>query len=414
MPLVRLALALVAAVLSSACTGEPPATAPPVTPPQRMAAVMSVLGRGDFRPGRTSAEIAVRGATAYTTTWGNSPATSALYIWDVAADQPRLVDSVLVDSATTLSDVAVSDDGALLIVSTETNPGGSIVVYTLTDPRRPARLVRYTSPDIAAGVHTAEIGRVNGRLTGFLSVDASARLGVKARLVTLDLSDPARPQQLFSREIGTPFVHDTFIRDGILFVALWNDGLAIWDVGGAGKGGTLAAPVELGLIKTPGGQVHNVWWMKDRGTGSARYAFVGQEGPSVGFTRAAGDIHVIDVSDMSAPRQVAIYSVPNAGTHNFSVDEANGILYAAYYNGGVRALDVRGDLSACAAGERVRPVANTSLQLCDVGRMGRELSVGLLDRGTPVYIWGVQHVDGVVYASDMLNGIWKLRASVRP
>jgi len=25
-----------------------------------------------------------------------------------------------------------------------------------------------------------------------------------------------------------------------------------------------------------------------------------------------------------------------------------------------------------------------------------------------VYIWGVQYLDGSVYASDMLNGIWKL------
>jgi hypothetical protein len=26
-------------------------------------------------------------------------------------------------------------------------------------------------------------------------------------------------------------------------------------------------------------------------------------------------------------------------------------------------------------------------------------------------VWGVQYVGGDVYASDMLNGIWKLRAA---
>jgi hypothetical protein len=29
----------------------------------------------------------------------------------------------------------------------------------------------------------------------------------------------------------------------------------------------------------------------------------------------------------------------------------------------------------------------------------------------PVYIWGVQLVGSRVYASDMLNGIWKLGAA---
>ena len=43
-----------------------------------------------------------------------------------------------------------------------------------------------------------------------------------------------------------------------------------------------------------------------------------------------------------------------AGAHNFSVDEAKGLLYAAYYNAGVRVLDVRGDLGA-APFRKVRP-----------------------------------------------------------
>ncbi len=394
-------------ILLAGCGGDTPTNTP-----TRHAATMTVLGRGDYKPARTTAELAVRGTTAYTTTWDNSPATSVFYIWDVSANQPRLVDSVKVDSATTTSDVAVTDDGSLLVVSTETRPGGSIVIYTLADPRKPQRLVRYTSADIDPGVHTAEIGRVNGKLTGFLSVDRTS--ASNARLVIVDLSDAAHPRPLLSREIGTPYMHDSFIRDGILFLATWNEGLVIWDVGGGGKGGTLAAPVELGRIRTPGGEVHNVWWMKDAVTGSARYAFVGQEGPKVGFTGASGDIHVIDLGDMSAPKEVAIYSIPGAGTHNFWVDETAGILYAAYYNGGVRALDVRGDLGSCELPQKVRPVAQTSLLLCDMGLMGRELSVGLLDRGNPVFVWGVQYANGYLYASDMLNGLWKLAGTARP
>ena len=70
---------------------------------------------------------------------------------------------------------------------------------------------------------------------------------------------------------------------------------------------------------------------------------------------SAGDVHIVDVGDLSTPsswREVAVFRVPNAGTHNFVVDEARGILYAAYYDGGVRALDVRGDLGSCTDAQR--------------------------------------------------------------
>ena len=50
---------------------------------------------------------------------------------------------------------------------------------------------------------------------------------------------------------------------------------------------------------------------------------------------------------------------------------------------------------------------------CDLKLMGREMGLGLLDVGKPVYVWGAQYLNGVVYASDMLNGLWKLRALTR-
>jgi hypothetical protein len=372
-----------------------------VTPP----ATLAVLGRGNVpRPDpRITAELTVRGTTAYTTTWGNSGTGSALYIWDVAGNVPLLVDSVTVDNATTLGDVAVSDDGSLLIVATERTPG-SIAIYGLTDPRRPVLLTRYATANTFAGVHTAEIGRVNGVLYGVLCIDPGS---TPARLVIVDLSTPTAPREVFTQVMGRPFVHDTFLRDGLLYLALWNDGVAIWDVGGGGRGGTITSPVELGRVVTANGEVHNIWWLKDPQTGSTNYAFIGEEGPSSG-NHASGDVHVVDVSNMSAPREVAYYAVSGAGTHNFSVDEPNGILYAAYYNGGVRAIDVRGDLAGCTDAQRSRP-SGSSTALCDLTRMGREVAVGLVDPANPVYIWGVQYTEGAVYASDMLTGLWKLR-----
>jgi len=128
---------------------------------------------------------------------------------------------------------------------------------------------------------------------------------------------------------------------------------------------------------------------------------VGEEGPGAVGVQSSGDIHVVDVTNFASPHEVAFFHVDGAGTHNFSVDEQRGILYAAYYNGGVRAIDVTGDLSSCATTEK------SGDGRCDLAMMGRELAHGPTGRG-PVYIWGVQLVGQRLYASDMLNGIWKL------
>jgi len=100
---------------------------------------------------------------------------------------------------------------------------------------------------------------------------------------------------------------------------------------------------------------------------------------------------------------VAFYHLAGAGTHNFSVDETRGVLYAAYYNGGVRAIDITGDLSSCDAASK------SGDGRCDLGLMGREVAHAP-EEALPVYVWGVQVVGQYVYASDMLNGVWKFTA----
>jgi len=404
-------IAPVAFALAAACSSSDvskPADTSGVTSSNPV--TISTLGRGDFWPVRTTGEIFVRGTTAYTTTWGNTVAQAGVFfIWDVSADIPKLVDSVKVPNAQTLGDIAVSDDGSLLVVATE-YVTGSIAVYSLVDPRKPILLSRFSSFQTTFGVHTAEIGRVNGKLYAFLACDPGS--GIGGQIAIVDLSNPSVPQQVFFKQVGNPTVHDTFVRDGLLFLALWNDGVAIWDIGGGTLGGTPSAPKEVSRLQTVNGHVHNIWWLKDPVTGSNRYAFIGEESPGTLGISSSGDIHVVDISNMSAPKEVAFYTVAGAGTHNFSVDEPNGILYAAYYNGGVRALDVRGDLGTCTTAQKSTPVNGTNA-LCDLRKMGRELGIGLQANGG-VYVWGVQYLGGLVYASDMPNGIWKLRAVNRP
>jgi hypothetical protein len=152
------------------------------------------------------------------------------------------------------------------------------------------------------------------------------------------------------------------------------------------------------------GNVHHLWWFHDPSAGSKRYVFVGEEGPGVTGSSSSGDIHVVDISDIDNPREVAYYTLAGAGTHNFAMDEAAGILYAAYYNGGVRALDVRGDLGACP------DAARASDGRCNLGLAGRVAGVALSDQ--MVSIWGVA-LDGTkLYASDMLSGLFSFNVGV--
>ncbi|MEO5580454.1 MAG: hypothetical protein ABIR58_07325, partial [Gemmatimonadaceae bacterium] len=389
---------VVTALSLAACDNPADAVDPgPITTPGTIDPVaLTVSGRGPVQD-RFIAELWVQGSTGYTSTWGTRTVGgvqsrgNAIKIWNVAGAAPVLVDSVIVADATTLGDIQTTADGRYLVVATEREPG-SIVIYDLADPVKPRLVSRFTNPNTNPGVHTAEVQTVNGRSYAFLSIDPGGASA--ARLVIADITDPADPREVFTREMGSPFVHDVFVRDGILMAALWNDGLAIFDIGGGGRGGSPANPVQLGSVKTVGGKAHNINWFHDPVTGSKRYAFVGEEGPGSIGSSSIGDIHVVDVSDMTNPREVAFFHAPGAGAHNFSSDEPRGLLYAAFYNGGVRALNVRGDLSTCTAAQM------SADNRCDLVKMGREAARGLLDAGFPVFVWGVQYTSGRLYASD--------------
>jgi hypothetical protein len=348
---------------------------------------------------RFTADLSVRGSWAYTGTWGRrgQDPGNVVKVWNVAGSKPLLVDTLVLEGATTTGDVQVSEDGKLLVVATE-RTGGSIAIYGLTDPAHPALITRYHTASTEPGVHTATVERVGGRLYGFLCIDPLG--STPARLVIVDLSDPAHPAETSVLTIGQPFVHDVFVRDGLLFTAEWNAGLGIWDIGGGGRGGSPANPVRLSLTPTVGGAAHNVGWLHDA-SGGKRWVFVGEEQPGVTGSASAGDIHVLDAADLAHPEEVAFFHTSLAGTHNFTMDEAHAVLYAAYYNAGVRAIDVHGDLGACTDEQRGLDAR------CDLTKMGRLLGRALDPGDLPqaVYTWGVQYTGGRLFASDMINGL---------
>ena len=191
--------------------------------------------------------------------------------------------------------------------------------------------------------------------------------------------------------VGVPAnygLHDTYVRDGLAFLCVWDEGVYIYDVGNGMAGGTIEAPKLVSSIKTARGNTHNAWWYHSP-LGSKRYLFVGEEGAGSVGSSSSGSIHVVDVSNLASPVEVGTYTLAGAGTHNFWVDESAEILYAAYYNGGVVALDVSGTLPG--------NLATRELARIQPGGAGN------------TYVWGVMQYQGDLFASDMLSGFWRLR-----
>jgi hypothetical protein len=367
--------------------GDPGGNEPPP------GASFTVVAGGHNVPERFSSDLWVHGSWAYTGTWGAVPRNGVrgdvLKIWSLDANgTPTLTDSIKIPAISTVSDVQVSDDGSVLVFSTERGANAGLYVYQLTDPRRPTFR---DSALVADGIHTATIADIAGGRYVFAARDPK-----DPALLVYDITDPAAIVLRATVPIPPDYgIHDTYVRDGLAFVFAWNTGVIIYDVGNGIRGGAPSNPVEVSRLLTadngvPGGSaVHNGWWFHNPVLAENRYLFIGQEGAGVVGSQSSGDLHVVDVSDLPHPKEVAFFHLDGAGTHNFWVDEARQILYMAYYNGGVVALDVSGQL---------------------LGDLHNRLIAEIKPGGdADTYVWGVQLSGGSLYAIDMLSGLWQLK-----
>jgi hypothetical protein len=354
---------------------------------------LTVRSGGNNVPERYSSDLWVYGDHAYTGTWGGIDRKGnfgdVLKIWSLSASgAPTLSDSIKLAEIGTVSDVQVSQDGQVLLFSTEFGSNEGVYLYSLANPIHPAFLDSVLVP---GGVHTATLAEIGeGRY-----VFAARNPWIEGpALVIYDVTDPSNISLSATVPVPANYgIHDTFVRDGLAFVFAWNTGVIIYDVGNGIRGGSPSTPVEVsrlvtGVNNAGSPAVHNGWWFHNPVTGERRYLFIGQEGPAVIGSKASGDIHVVDVSDLAHPREVAFFHLNGAGTHNFWMDEARQILYAAYYNAGVVALDVSGTLSGS--------LSDRLLSQVKPGGSGN------------TFTWGVQLANGSLYAIDMLSGLWQL------
>ncbi len=311
-----------------------------------------------------------------------------MFVWDVTdPSNIELMDSVVVD-ARVVNDVKVSDDASWAIITREgaSTRRNGIVVLDLADPAHPSILSELTD-SLTGGIHNVWI---NGDVVYAVNNGTSA-------MHILDLSDPAAPAHLGRFEIRPgetdKVLHDVWAEDGYAYLSYWDDGLVIADVGAGTHGGTPTEPAFVSRISYPAGNTHVAWRNRD-------YVFLGDEIGTADGMR--GYIHVIDVSDIDNPREVAKYDLPEAGAHNVWVEDD--VLYIAYYQGGLRIVDVSGTLRG------------------DLYRQGRELGFfrteaaeGAGLAANSANAWGPQPHKGNLFVSDMTSGLWVVKhARPRP
>jgi hypothetical protein len=103
---------------------------------------------------------------------------------------------------------------------------------------------------------------------------------------------------------------------------------------------------------------------------------------------------VIEFDAPANPREVARYEVPEGGTHNFWIE--NDVLYVAYYNQGLRVVDISGEL------------------LGNLYTQGREIAYFLPDdpegfKPNAARTWGAMPFKGLIYLADNNSGLWAVR-----
>ncbi len=348
------------------------------------------------------------GQYGYLTTIGDR-----IYAIDVRDPaKPVITDSVVVD-ARVVNDLMTTEDGKYGVLTREgssTRKNG-IVILSFEDPAHPRPIADFIET-VSGGVHSTYI--YQGYV--YLTDDATGSMRV------IDIRDPYHPHQVArwqprEQMVGN-YVHDIDVRDGLAYLSYWNDGLIILDVGNGMKGGSPESPQLVSQLKydlealyrdveAVGGPgfirgTHTAWR-------HGKYVFIGDEvfsadprptdgGGVIGLGRAFGRLQVVDVSDVSHPRIVAWYEPKDGGAHNVWV--AGDTLYMGNYQGGLRVLDISGELRG---------------DLLEQGREIAHVVTGDAKGHVPnaANAWGALYRDGYIYVPDINSGLWIVKVDAK-
>lgn len=341
---------------------------------------------------------------AVTGTWGSN---GEAYFWDVTnPDSLFIIDTITVD-ARTVNDVKISEDGRVGVITREgaSNRKNGFVILDVSDPYNVTISAEFND-DMTGGVHNV-----------FINDNHIYAVNNGRKYDIINIEDPKNPFRVGAFELDTPghSIHDVWIENGIAYSSNWSDGVVAVDVGGmkfdeadrsksqfnpllakAGQGSP-SNPVKLAEMGDPTGRNHAAFPFVSQSTGDF-YLVAGDETFPWGVNATKGEpsnprggFHFLNFNDPANPREDALYQVPEAGSHNLWV--YGDILLAGYYQGGLRILDISGEL------------------LGDLYKQGREIGVFQSSHkegkiANAPMVWGAQPYKDYIFIADMNSGLY--------
>ncbi len=360
--------------------------------PREVTRKIEMVGHGSVNDRHTSDFWVWEGVDgrdyAVTGTWG---ADGTAFFWDVT-DPANItkIDSVKVD-ARTVNDVKISEDGTICVISREgaSNRKNGLVIIDVKNPRDVEIISRFDE-NLTGGVHNV-----------FIYEDHVYALSGGQKYYIINIEDPKNPYAVSKFELDTPghSIHDVWVVDGIAYSSNWSDGVQLVDVGNGIAGGSVKNPKQFASYAYPNNANHAAFPYRSK-TGKF-YVIGGDEifpyGLNTGkggVNMAGGYLHVIDFTDLDNPEEIARFEVPYAGSHNYWIEDD--ILYVAFYNGGVRVVDLSGELMG------------------DLRKQGREIAWIIPNDGNGYtanapFTWGAQLYKGHIFYSDWNSGLWSAK-----
>ncbi|MDF2771277.1 MAG: Ig-like protein [Geminicoccaceae bacterium] len=305
----------------------------------------------------------------------------------------KAIDTASVDGKS-VTDCVVEEGGLGVAVREVANGRSSLALFDASDPRALKRLATFDE-GIGAASGVALYKR-------HVYVVSDAR-----RLDVVSVEDPARPRRVGSVDLGaaggnaSDAATDVSVSDGVAYVALGRNGVALVDVGSGKFGGSPAKPVRVGAFRAPFASTHAAYGYRSR-TGKW-YVVTSEDLGSVDAARGApsgglaqpGFARIIDFSDPAHPEEVARYEVPEAGVQDLWVE--NERLYVAAQTGGLRVVDISADLKG------------------NLYHQGREVArLGAVDGSALPNVIAVHPIGGTVLVADRNSGVWMVQLVPRP